>query len=272
MSTVNKIIVFDLDETLGNFIQLGIFCDTLERLQGIRLSEQHFFDIVEMFDKFLRPNIIKILKYLKEKKINNECDKIMIYTNNQGPKEWCEAISKYFDRKIGHKIFDNIIAAFKVNGKRVELCRTSHDKSVGDLIKCTKIPIDTKICFLDDQFHPYMKHSNVYYINVKPYEYNYDFEEMAQKYYDKYFTKLNNKYTKKTFIETIVNEMNQYNFTLIQKTKRDLEIDIIISKRILSHLKIFFGDTVKIPGKIKKLSKKNISMIKNNIRKTKKRK
>ena len=43
---------------------------------------------------------------------NGKCRKLMIYTNNQGPREWCERISKYFDTKTGGKTFDKIIAAF----------------------------------------------------------------------------------------------------------------------------------------------------------------
>ena len=129
----------------------------------------------------------------------------MIYTNNQGEKKWVQMICKFFDRKLKTKTFDQIIAAFKVNGEKVEMCRTSHDKSVVDLIKCTKIPENTRICFLDDQFHSLMEHDNVYYINLKPYEYSIPFEEMALRYY----TKINNKIDKDKFIEFAVNYMKK---------------------------------------------------------------
>lgn len=246
MTNSQKVVVFDLDETLGNFIELGMFCDSLETIRGIPIPEAHFFEIIDLFSECLRPDIIKILSYLKGKKQKGECEKIMIYTNNQGPKEWTVNISKYFNNKLNTKLFDDIVAAFKVNGKRVELCRTSHDKSVDDLIKCTKIPSNTKICFLDDQYHPYMKHSNVYYINVKPYEYNYSFEDMAERYYNTYgtgkFARLNSSFTLEKFTKQIVRNMNRYNFTVVKKTAADLNIDTIISKRIIEHLKSFFKD------------------------------
>ena len=190
MSKEQKIVVFDLDETLGNFIELGMFCDALENYNNIPIEQNHFFEIIDLFHNFLRPNIVDILKFLVKKRKQKKCDKIMIYTNNNGPRTWTENISKYFHYKINEKVFDDIIAAFKVNGKKVEICRTSHDKSVDDLIRCTKIPSNSKICFLDDQYHPQMKHSNVFYINVKPYTYSYEFNTMADMYYSKFKTKL----------------------------------------------------------------------------------
>jgi hypothetical protein len=76
------------------------------------------------------------------------------------------------------------VAAFKVNGKIVEICRTSHDKSHKDFIKCTKLPVNAEICFLDDSFYPEMTNDNIYYINVKPYYYDIKFEIMIDKFLD----------------------------------------------------------------------------------------
>ena len=162
MSKQPKIVVFDLDETLGNFIELGMFCDALDDYTATKMATPHFFEIMDLFHHFLRPNITDILRFLTKKRHQKKCDKIMIYTNNNGPRTWTENISKYFQYKLKEKVFDDIIAAFKVNGKKVEICRTSHDKSVEDLIRCTKIPENTKICFLDDQYHPHMKLSLIH--------------------------------------------------------------------------------------------------------------
>ena len=67
----------------------------------------------------------------------------MIYTNNQGPKSWAESIRDYFHNKLKYEIFDQIIGAFKVKGKQIEIGRTSHYKSIKDLINCTKLPEET---------------------------------------------------------------------------------------------------------------------------------
>ncbi len=238
MSKQSKIVVFDLDETLGNFVELGMFCDALEKLQQRKLNDNDFFNILDIFSEFLRPNILKILKFLLEKKRKGKCSKIMIYTNNQGPQSWAKKISSYFEYKLGNLVFDQIIAAFKVKGKIVEICRTSHDKSVDDLLNCTKIPPSTQICFLDDQYHPLMEHNNVFYINVKPYIYNIKFKEMAERYFDKIGIDMN----KEEFIRYIYSYMNEYNFTVIDKGEKEKKVDEIISKKIILHLEEFFNN------------------------------
>jgi hypothetical protein len=167
----------------------------------------------------------------------------MIYTNNQGPKSWVNMISTYFNNKIGYKLFDNIIAAFKISGKIVEYNRTSHDKSVEDLIRCTRINPNTEICFIDDQYHPLMNMDNVYYINVKPYYYSMPYEEMAEKYYN--HQKDNMTVKKEEFITYILNYMNQYNYPIKNKSEDETELDKIISKKIVIHLEEFFKKSKK---------------------------
>ena len=238
MFNTSKIVVFDLDETIGNFVELGMFCDALEKNIKRKLTNDEFFNILDIFPEFLRPNILNILNFLLDKKQKGKCDKIMIYTNNQGPKSWAQQISAYFEYKLGVKVFDQIIAAFKVKGKIVEICRTSHDKSVGDLLNCTQIPHTTQICFLDDQYHPLMEHSNVFYINVKPYTYNMKFKDMAERYYQQ----IGSDMTKENFLSYINNYMGQYNFTVINKDETEIKVDEIISKKIIIHLEEFFNN------------------------------
>lgn len=234
-----KIVVFDLDETLGNFVELGMFWDALENFHGHKMPDQHFFEIVDMFQEFLRPNILTILKFLLEKKQKGKCNSLMIYTNNQGPKSWARLISKYFDSKLGERTFDRIIAAFKVRGKVIEMCRTSHDKSVKDFFRCTKLQENAEICFLDDQYHPLMDHKKVFYINVKPYVYSIPFRNMAERYYERSQRK-GDLETKEEFMSTIEKFMKRYHYTYQPKEELEQEIDQIISKKILLHLEEFF--------------------------------
>lgn len=253
----NKIIVFDLDETLGCFTELSIFWNALENFYGLNLLNESFYEIIDLFYDFLRPNILNILEYVKDKKLNNECDKIMIYTNNQGPKSWVNMISNYFNNKLGYKVFDNIIAAFKISGKIIEFNRTSHDKSVEDLIRCTRISQNTEICFIDDQYHPLMNMDNVYYINVKPYFYSMPYEEMAEKYYNKYKDNINVK--KEEFVTYIVNYMKQYNYPVKNKSPDENELDKIISKKIVIHLEEFFKKDKKQNTRKRKIVKNRLT-------------
>jgi hypothetical protein len=247
---IPRIVVFDMDETLGYFVQFGIFWESLnayiksisEEKESTRLIQYDFNKIFNLYPEFIRPNIISILNYLKHKKETTCCNGVMIYTNNQGPKEWVYFIKNYFEEKIHSKLFDQIICAFKVNGKQVEISRTTHDKTYSDFIKCTKIPINTKICFLDDLYHPEMNNHNVYYIKLKPYIYNLSFETLIQRFISSEIGKTiikDGAYD--YFSDFIKNYMSNYDFIYNNKTQEDYEIDKIITKKTMTHLQNFFS-------------------------------
>lgn len=239
-----KIVVFDLDETLGYFTQFGIFWDSLInyfKSKNIELSQTDFNNTLDLYPEFLRPNIIHILLYLKNKKKGKHCHKMMIYTNNTGPREWADHIIKYFEGKIHFKLIDQLIAAFKINGKRVEICRTTHNKTHHDFIKCTKIPHDTKICFMDDTFYPEMTSDNIYYINVKPYYYDLEFEEMLERFIKSKIAKV----TDDQFYTFMMKHIKLFNYKVIEKDPDEYEMDIIVGKHIITHLQTFFNHFTK---------------------------
>jgi len=128
MSSGKKVVVFDLDETLGHFTELGYFCEGLENILGIELTNEDMITLIDIYPEFLRPNILTILNYLKKLKSRKICDKVMIYTNNQGPASWVDSIKTYFEDKLNYKLFDRVILAFKIGNRRIEINRTSHDK------------------------------------------------------------------------------------------------------------------------------------------------
>ena len=233
-----KIVVFDLDETIGYFTEISIFWDALEHFYGHNLFANKFFELLDVFPEVFRPNIIHILDVLNKKKMKKACYKLFIYTNNQGPKSWVTMLSDYINTKIGHNVFDHIIAAYKVRGKQIEPKRTSHDKSVTDLISCTNIPENTEICFIDDLYHPLMDKDNVYYINIKPYRVSLSYEEMANRYYDRVLAKTTT-IQKTVFVNNIVSYMKQYNYMVIKKSEEEIKVDAIVSKKLLSNLEDF---------------------------------
>ena len=271
MTCTSKIVVFDLDETLGYFMELGIFWDALNayiKYKKInKLINQDLFDsLLDLYPEFLRPNILGILNYLKKKKEKKHCNKLIIYTNNQGPTEWANYIIKYFEKKINYKMFDQIIAAYKIQGKRVELCRTTHMKSHSDLIKCTKIPDKTQICFIDDVYHPKMANDNINYINVNPYIYDLDFNDMIERFLNSnILSNTERSITERSITERSITEtfilkfMNKYKYVYAKKTNESQNIDKIISKKILYYLSQFF-------------KKKNIEIQTNKTNKTNKTK
>lgn len=240
----SKIVVFDLDETLGYFMEFGMLWDSIKlyikdrQITQTQLDQKLFNSLLDLYPEFLRPNIIDILKYLKKKKQKNHCDKLMIYTNNQGPLEWARFIIGYFEEKIDYKIFDQIIGAFKVHGKRVELCRTTHMKTHSDLIKCTKLPLNTQICFLDDVYYPDMSNEKIYYINVKPYVYDLKFDDMITRFINGNIIRdINDSVYCREFLSGI---LNKYHYIYTEKNHDSQLIDKIVSKKILEHLHSFF--------------------------------
>ena len=239
MNKSKKIVVFDLDETLGYFTEFGIFCDCLDKyFKNTSYSDTNFKELLDLYPEFLRPKIIEVLAYLKEKKKNKKCYKVMIYTNNNGPKLCAKNISEYFDKKINYKLFDQIIAAFKVRGERIELGRTSHDKSIEDLFRCTKLPDDVEICFVDDVYHDGMSEKRVYYINVKPYHHKLTINNLMFRFLDSSLGRVVKN--KSEFINILDDEFKKYQYNTQVKSNDEQEIDTIVGKKMLQHLKQFF--------------------------------
>lgn len=262
-----KIVVFDLDETLGYFSEFGMIWEAvssyisknnleLNQNQEQELQDQELFNhLLDLFPEFLRPNIFSILEYIKRKKIKSKCNKLILYTNNQGPTEWAKSIIKYFEIKTNYKLFDQIIAAYKINGQQVEMCRTTYSKTHKDLLNCTKLPKNTEICFLDDIYHPEMDNENIYYINLKAYKHDLSFAEIIRRLIRSNIINISNEIE---FKEEINKKLIRYHYTPRYKTIEEQEIDVIISKRIIHLLKDFFGDLYK-----KNKTKKNNKFIKN---------
>jgi hypothetical protein len=162
---------------------------------------------------------------------------MMIYTNNTGPREWANHIIEYFESKIEYKLIDQIIAAFRINGKQVELYRTSHHKTHEDFIRCTKVPLNAEICFMDDSFYPEMANDNIYYINVKPYYYDLKFEDMLE------------RFKKSNIGKKIIENDENFDELIMEHIK--------LFKYMVSHLQTFFNCSTKNKTIKNKGNKKN---------------
>lgn len=233
-------VVFDLDNTLGSFSQLYTFWNlTKVFLKNSNLQDKYFFYILDKFPNFLRPQIIKLLKIIKNKKIQKVCNYVMIYTNNHAPNYWCDLIKKYLEYKLNYKLFDKTIRAFKIDGKKIEICRTSYTKSYRDFINCTKLPKNTKVCFIDDVYHEQMIDENVLYIKINPYHHNENYSIMCKKFYNKnkhLFNKSVNEY--ENFI--ILNTSNE-NLNFLNKSNKELNMEKLFTHNMLIEINKFFN-------------------------------
>ena len=231
-----KVVVFDLDETLGYFVMFGMFWNTIISIFKKPLNQMDFNATMDLYPEFIRPNMVQILTFLKRKKEANKCSNLIIYTNNQGPEEWAIFIKTYFEWKIGGTIFDRIIPAYKVGGKQVAMGRTTHRKTYADFIRSSNVPANSKICFIDDVYHDEMNTNNVYCIQVRPYIYDLPYDIIIRRYLF-----ANNLLVMNP--NQFMTKLNKYNHTFIPKTEEDYELDVKDTKRMVKQIKQFFNQS-----------------------------
>jgi hypothetical protein len=182
-SDTYKVIVFDLDETLGHFTQLGLFLSGLQTHLGrISYPIEYVHTLLDLFPDYLRYNIVDILKQIKQHQNTDPNIKLVIYTNNGDP-SWVKHIASYLAKKVGcRKLFDHIITNYSYNFSVNE--RTTFDKTYRDLLKCTGYSKKAHILFLDDRRHLGMEHHphRIETMQVFPYKISIPYRQMIKRY------------------------------------------------------------------------------------------
>lgn len=277
-----KVVAFDVDETLGNFSQFSYFGHTLgQYFNKPDIMYRYFNDLVDLYPEIIRPNMVRILDYIRKKKNAGVCSKVMIYTNNMGPDKWVAHIRSYFENKLRSikqsgaggglaivpPLFDHTIGGFKPQNERTAAAsaypeRTTTHKTVNEFIRCGRLPADIEICFLDDVEHPKMVDERVYYIKLQAYHSYIPFEMFVVRFlnsalYRDVFSHFQvpsiipgTSSAAKSHILSIemnnllvkIAEAAEYDIKANQRKVNPREIDEIISKYILYHLQQFFRD------------------------------
>ena len=240
-----RVVVLDLDETLGSFVDLEILWSLIKRYNKKSIYI-NFNDILDIYPEFLRYGIRSILQYIANKKKMGECYKLFVYTNNQAGQYWTNLIINYLNNYITTEftLFDQIINALKINNTRLELNRTTHKKTHDDFIQCTFLPKSTTIFFIDDVSYSDMKKERIYYIKPMPYNHHLSTNEIINRFiYSKYGImllprdSLKNAF-KAEYIELCMKNGTYHMYT--NTTKAMLENDILISQKLMYHLKEYF--------------------------------
>ena len=191
----DKIVVFDLDETIGHFVQLSNIMKTFEKvfLRPLKPHEKMF--ILNLFPEMFRPSIFNIFKYLVDiKQMKNNNIKVILFTNNQGQRTWQSFIIRYIHAILQYPLFDDIIGSHQISEHR----RTSIEKKWEDLKKIVGCDLSTPAIFFDDRIHEKMNHSSMINVVVQPYRIRYSFGEIWKRIHNKVkiFHKVNPKFFK----------------------------------------------------------------------------
>jgi len=261
-----KVIIFDLDETIGSFSDFYILWKTIHHHNPTKIVD--FNALLDLYPEFLRHGILHILEFLYYKKQKGECSQMYIYTNNQCESSWVQNIVHYIECKIvpknSNKLFDQIIQAFKIGNKQIELKRSTNAKTHSDFIKCTLLPKTTEICFIDNSFFPKMCGQRIFYIQPRSYMHYLRTDEIIDRFISSdLFQQLD--YVGDCF-ESVLYESfleNQSILNTIVLEKR-LETDILISQKMIYYIREFFYlysrkiKTRKIKQKIGKFTRKKM--------------
>ena len=151
----NKIIVFDLDQTLGFFDQI-VYIINQTRME-------QYAPLFELFPEIFRPQLFELLHSLALLKKNKRLKGIVLYTNNRN-EDFVQQVIQYIHKKLGCSLFDPVLTYHSVE-------RTSHEKSYQDLFSCVHDGTTHVFCFVDDKYHERMNHVDIYYIHSEAYQY-----------------------------------------------------------------------------------------------------
>jgi hypothetical protein len=231
-----KVLVFDLDETIGSFHEAAILWKIIEsELQS------DFNTLMDLYPEFLRYGILQIIEVIINKKRIGKCDKLYLYTNNINSPVFPKLISEYLKYKLKSEndVFDKIIGAFKVNNKIIEHHRTTHKKTYNDFINCTVLSENIKICFIDDKYYSKMEHEKIYYIQPPPHYHNLTNKEIIRRFSNSVFNSDENM-NKINSILNIPHIDYTYEDHMIEDKNKENKENKKIYKKIMYYVKEFF--------------------------------
>jgi hypothetical protein len=240
-----KVLVFDLDETIGSFHEAAILWKLIETE-----TQEDFNTMMDMYPEFLRYGILEIFDFILTKKKKGKCDKLYLYTNNINSPVFPNIIAEYLKYKLETEeiIFDKIIGAFKINNQIIEPNRTTNKKTYKDFINCAILTENVDICFIDDKYYSKMENEKIYYIQPSPYYHNLTNKEIIERFSKSRF---NDEKTMEK-LNAVLN--NPYMENMENKeTTEVIKTEQKIYKKIMYYLREFFYVTNNTNEKTKKM-------------------
>ena len=249
-SVSKKVIVLDLDETIGSFTDLYRLWSSIDDYLKISINKSIsdfiiFSSLSDLYPEFLRHGILHILEFIYHKKKQGICSNIYLYTNNQiiinsensTPTRWVCKIVNYLTMKVcgtnTDELFDKLICAFKINRKIIEIKRTTNSKTHADFIKCTLLPKTTEICFLDNTYFSNMVNEKVYYIQPRSYYHCLSIKTIISRFI---ISPMSSEFSSN--IENFITDWFAMNST--EYKPHPLDLDVFVAHKMMYHIKEFF--------------------------------
>lgn len=251
-------IVFDMDETIGQFGQLYFFIRAISKYNKKTFMMSEMLYLISKYTKYFRPYMFNIFNILKKDKIKySKKLQVIIYSNNKIGKQWIDLMCKYIEYKLKFKLFDDVIGPYNVNNKIEDERRSTNSKTFSDFSNITSSTKDTPIMFMDNNFFKEMNKENIFYLLVEPYEYQYTIDDIIDIYLKEY--KVDNIVEFKSFIYEVMHKTVYKNIKM-EVTKKDIKN----GHEIMLHLKNFLRNHLYNAHKRKK-KHKTLKKIRRNI-------
>ena len=243
-----KIIIFDLDETIGFFGEIYTFFCAIKYYFSV-YSNAEYKDadvigyLIDIFPELLRPGILNILHNLAQERITNGSSfYIYMYTSNRLHNSWANNIKNYLNNKTRYNIFHEVV--FNGTPKKHKLV---HNKSIEDFSKQSKIETNNDFCFIDNNFHPYMIKPNIHYIHLNHYICYISINELIHRTlmsttlgkcisYKTIFIKEIKTYYKNVFSKRVFNYLNSDRKKTNEETSLEKQISVELYEHIISFL------------------------------------
>jgi len=153
-----KVVVLDLDETLGAF---HAFAGFLRTMSPYVMTYELFSQMLDQHPEYLRPGILELLRHLNDNRRFNLC-RVVLYTNNANV-PWVGMVLRYLQEKVDVDLFSAVVHG--AHPKRVQ----GRVKSIEDLNRCIKVPPKTEFFVVDDAWHEGFKQGAEVYVQIEPY-------------------------------------------------------------------------------------------------------
>lgn len=261
-SPFQKLVVFDLDETIGDFYMFYNFWRFLQQQYeyspqyssdpGYILAQPAMNQLLDLYPEFFRPGIFIIFQYLQHKKSSGALANLWLYTNNTLSPKFPIFIQQYIHYFIGYPLFDNIILTLSILNRRVDERRVHKEKEYADFIHCYGLFDNGDICFVDNDYHEGMVHRQIFYIKPSAYRHGLSFDILVERFMGTSMSPILFSHMDSSQVLFLLTRYMQTNQIQSNCGTSHPNAEFQISRRLLSYIKQFFDNTTAVSNRTRK--------------------